>query len=268
LRWLVIPFAVACLILTLAFASVPSVFCIVDNNYQEHNPWVLFEDNTDFWSAQGIGEGSGVISASISPSAIAKSGASSLQVNVTPGSYLYFEVGHNFQTTQDWSPYERVCFWFYGTNSGKNIQLAIAAPDSLNQLSALFNDSFTGWGHIIIPLSSLISRGNPNLSSIQEVGFFFFNAPFTFYLDRFVLDKSSSTTPLEPTGSAQTTIPNSSGSTSPTTIPSLPMISPTATDLFSSSIPTWLSWTSFLVIAVIVVIALAYFILSRDKDQD
>jgi hypothetical protein len=288
LKWLKIPFiVVVLLILAVALAPKP-ILGAIDNNYQENNPLVLFDDNADFWTAQGIGSGR-VMMASASASTNAKTGASSLQIIGAAGSYSYVEIGHYFPTTQNWASYERVCFWFYGTNSSQNIELAFAAPDSSNQLMAFFNDNFTGWGHMIIPFDSFIRVNSPSISSIREVGFFFSNAPFTFYFDRFVLDTSSSATPIPtqinqntpasttpgtntpsgPTSSSQTIVPNNSGSSSPTEIlPAISFLSPSITDLFSGSFPTWLTWASVLVVAVIVVISFAYFILSRNSDED
>jgi hypothetical protein len=216
----------------------------IDDSYQEKAPLVLYDDNTDFWLAKGGSEGN--IGVSIAASTLTvKNGASSLLVGVTTGQYMYMQVGHDYGSGQDWSAYENLCFWFYGSNSSITVEVALAAPDNSNQYWVMFQDNFTGWARLVFPLLSMEKIGTPNLSNVRIIAFFFFSAPSNFYIDRLILDASSN---------PQTT----SSATSPTTSPALtPILSPTST---TTSAPSdWFSenwrWIALLVaIGVIVVV--------------
>ncbi len=114
----------------------------VENDYQENTPLVLFDDNVSFWSVGGYG--SGTVGASVTVSTTTKdAGNSSLQINLNNGHYYYVEVGHDFHGTNDWSMYDRLCFYFYGSNSSNLVEVALAAPDSANQYMLTFTvDAF------------------------------------------------------------------------------------------------------------------------------
>lgn len=194
--WLLLTFIM--LTLTLAIITCPAV-SEANNNYQEINPITLYEDNNNFWTATGVGNGTLGITA-IPANDVKQTGNQSLQINIINGIYSYVEVGHNFGSTQNWTSYENLAFWFWGTNSSDTVEISIAAPDSNNQFWITFTDNFTGWTNIVTPLAAMAKIGNPSLTNVTQIGFFFFNIQ-AFYLDHVILDD---TDPLAP----QTTQPD------------------------------------------------------------
>ncbi len=229
-------------VFALAFLSVFTIFFFVgaahsaiDNSYQENNPTVLYDDNSGFWSSGGYGNGSVGVSTA-SSTAVVESGNQSLQVNLMEGNYAFFEVGHVFGSAQNWDMFSNLCFWFYGSNSGETVEVALAAPDSYNQFWVTFLDNFTGWSHFVQPLNSMNTFGNASLSNITQLGFFFFNGSATFYIDRVILDIASAVPTVSPSSS-----PSSSPTPTVTPFPTAnqtPTPSPSFSPEPASAVPT------------------------------
>ncbi len=210
-------------------------FSQIDNSYVENSPLVLFDDNFGFWGSGGYGSGSVGITILPSTSPV-QNGSSSLLMNVTAGNYAYVEVGHDFGPNQNWSRYDYLCFWFYGSNSSSTVEVALRAPNNGDQFWMTFMDNSTGWVHFVLDLQSLHTFGNPSLSTVNEIGFFFFNAPETFYVDRVILDSapssSSSPSPSPTFSPSPTTSPTASPAPTPAETPSptaSPSLTPTST---------------------------------------
>lgn len=219
----------------LLFACVLSPTLGAVDDYQEKNPLVLYDDNEDFWSVGGYGSGN--VGATLATStATRESGASSLQINLNVGSYYYVEVGHDFHANNDWSMYETIGFWFYGSNSSNLIEVALAAPTSASQFMLTFNDNFTGWQHMVFPLNSFVSIGGASLSNVREIGFFFFDVPQTFYVDRLILDTSQTLPSPSPTPT--TTVVPTSASTESSSTPTITPDSTSTSTLNPSQSPT------------------------------
>ncbi|MBN2005402.1 MAG: family 16 glycosylhydrolase, partial [Anaerolineae bacterium] len=74
--------------------------------------------------------------------------------------------------SQDWSTYTGVTFWFYGANSGGNVNFDIfdnrtTNGDSCERWTTIFPDDFSGWKFFQIPFSSFTRKdwqpgGAPN----------------------------------------------------------------------------------------------------------
>jgi hypothetical protein len=217
---------VSLLVFVITLFSLP-VLATVDTNYQENTPLILFDDNVNFWSVGGYGNG--IVGASVAASTVTKeTGNSSAQINLNTGHYYYVEVGHDFHATNDWSMYDRLCFWFYGSNSSNLIEVALAAPDSANQYMLTFTDDFSGWVHLVFPFETFLSMGNARLSTITEIGFFFFDAPQTFYVDHLILDTSQA----QPTPTITPFITDL-----PSLTPTAPMLTPTPVVTAFPSLP-------------------------------
>jgi len=92
---------------------------------------------------------------------------------------------------QDWSRYDGLRFWFYGTNSGKQIQIEIFdnrqlenTGDSAERYYQRFTDNFSGWQQISLPFAFFQRRtdfqpgGAPaDGLNLTEVSGYAFNMP-------------------------------------------------------------------------------------------
>ena len=115
---------------------------------------------------------------------------------------------------QDWSRYDGLRFWFYGTNSGKPIQVEIFdnrqlenTGDSAERYYQRFTDDFTGWQQISLPFAFFQRRsdyqpgGAPNDGlNLTDVSGFAFNLPSVasttiYYVDQIELYGDLSTHP-------------------------------------------------------------------------
>ncbi|GIG22129.1 hypothetical protein Cch01nite_28530 [Cellulomonas chitinilytica] len=96
----------------------------------------------------------------------------------------------NMWTSQDWSRYEGLSFWLYGTNTGTQLFVDIldnrtagSTTDDAGRYSYGFTDDFTGWHYYDIPFSSFsrkeIGNGAPadGLTLTQVNGWAFGAAP-------------------------------------------------------------------------------------------
>lgn len=60
---------------------------------------------------------------------------------------------------QDWSSYDGVSFWHYGTNSGETVQFEIMdnrsdnSIDTAERFDTIFTDDFNGWQKVVIPFA-------------------------------------------------------------------------------------------------------------------
>ena len=223
----------AVLFLLICVFSAPFVGAVIGqtvNKYGEPDPLVLYEDNFSFWSYGGYANGTVGVSIAASTSNT-QSGNSSLQIKVSPGQYAYIEVGHDFRTSQNWSSYSYLSFWFLGSNSNNTVEVALRAPTNGDQFFETFLDNSAAWKHFELSLGSMHTIGNANLSAVNEIGFFFFSAPGTFYVDSVLLETS-----LSPSHSP---VPSGESSphptASPASSPSAPTQSPESTPRFTQT---------------------------------
>jgi len=66
--------------------------------------------------------------------------------------------------SQDWSPYAGIGFWFYGANSGGEVNFDIfdnrtTTGDSCERFTYIFTDNFTGWRYFQIPFADFARKG-------------------------------------------------------------------------------------------------------------
>jgi beta-glucosidase len=79
--------------------------------------------------------------------------------------YNVFSYGgffHDFSSSQDWSSFEGMRFWFFGENSGKTYQFEIkdggTGPAASELWEVFFVDDFTGWRQLAFPFSEFVIR--------------------------------------------------------------------------------------------------------------
>jgi hypothetical protein len=67
--------------------------------------------------------------------------------------------GRDLVPPQDWSAYDGLAFWFYGTDSGTTFELILSDnksdpnADTAERFHATFTDDFAGWQHVSLPWS-------------------------------------------------------------------------------------------------------------------
>jgi cell division septation protein DedD len=195
---------------------------------------VLFDDQgTSYWSVYTGGNGN--LSASIAnETTTVLSGQSSLKGVISPGQHQTVGFYHRFNETQDFSAFNSICFWLYGSNSGAWVTFALL-DSSNNNIAKLINDNFTGWYFFVLDLKNFEFRSSDSftLSRVYLIEFAFSSpAPNQIYVDQLSLrtDVPQETSAPSPTASSTpTTAPTPSISpTSPTPHPS-PSTTPTAT---------------------------------------
>jgi hypothetical protein len=191
-------------LVVLFFLSFSLFLAYTYEHAQPATSTVLYDGNFSYWTAGGGGSGSLGVSISSSTSTV-ESGTSSLQINLTSGSYGEIEVGHDYSASpQNWSRYTYLSFYIYGLNSSNNIVVGLRAPDQNDCIDYVFQDNFLGWRQINFPfhanatavqgtLPETLAFGKPNLSDITEVGWFFSYEPYVYYIDNVTLNGNSST---------------------------------------------------------------------------
>ena len=141
-----------------------------------------------------------------------------IQVDADVASYAGFI--HGFQNTavngwvtQDWSRYEGLAFWFYGTNSNSELFIDLldnrassANSDSAERFTVTFRDNVAGWQQLRFPFADFVRKdignGAPNdgltLSEMHgwAFGMLATGAPRTFYLDQVSLYGQAGVQPL------------------------------------------------------------------------
>ena len=243
----------------------------------------LYDDNFSYWSAGGGGSGSLGVSISSSTSTV-ESGTSSLQIILASGSYSEIEVGHDYDASpQNWSMYAYLSFYIYGLNSSNSITVGLRASDQNNCIDYIFQDNFLGWHQISFPIQAntttgegilpeTIVIGTPNLSDITEIGFFFLNEPYIYYIDNVTLNGNPSVS--SPTSSSTPSSTSTSSPTSSSTPSSTSTSLTTPSGLFfpfqpnaTISIPLTFLLSATVIIAVIIIAVLILVIRRKSRNK-
>jgi beta-glucanase (GH16 family) len=85
-------------------------------------------------------------------------------------SHAFENAGVSEWVSQDWSTYEGLSLWLYGSNTGGNFRLdlfdnrAASGPyadvDSAERFFYTIPDTFTGWQHLMIPFTDFVRRSD------------------------------------------------------------------------------------------------------------
>ena len=138
----------------------------VDNDAEGSNFVTVVDDTqTVFWTGLAFGNGSvGTPTLSNDPSEKTK-GIDSLRMNVESGNKSYWVITHNFSPPANWSDKDFLSLNWYGTDSGK--KFSILAWDSPNYFSYSFQDNWSGWKQLVIPLMKFQKSGTPSWANIN-----------------------------------------------------------------------------------------------------
>lgn len=162
---------------------------------EEINPNVLYEDDETYWNSIEWSAGGTLGAPTLSEeTSIVEKGNSALKIVPNTGSYSWVGFYHDYSPNEDWSSYNFLSFYWYGSNSGLTIYIQINAPDPSNKFTITFVDSFTGWKRILMPFKLFTETGSPDWSTVARLLFYWgpsYN-PGTLYLDRTLIDVDDS----------------------------------------------------------------------------
>ena len=94
--------------------------------------------------------------------------------------------GAGLSPVQNWSDYDALSFWFYGSNSGDIHEVEIQTATAGNR-RAIFADDFTGWRQIILPFHTFGAGGAYDVSQVTNWVFVLDGANSSFSLDNLQL---------------------------------------------------------------------------------
>lgn len=178
------------------------------DGFDDGLPFGLDGDGVPLGFVEFAGVGTATISTTDAPPAAvpgAAAGNRVLQLDVDTPDFGGFV--HNFEnpavdtwTPRDWSSFNQISFWLYGSNSGTGLFFDLldnrnpgSTSDDAERWSSFFVDDFSGWKRVDIAFASLtrkeIGNGAPDdgLGLTQVHGWAFgtldSNGPQTFYLD-------------------------------------------------------------------------------------
>ena len=161
---------------------------------QEIAPTKIYDDG-EFWTTYlGLGKGNVGNVSIVQDVSTVRSGNSSTKITIEPGSRQNSGVYHNFNTT-DWSSAKRISVYVYGSGTNANVSLVLfsGAETAADVIIWEIADNFTEWKKLTFDFSSPTRIGsNFNITDIKKM-YVWFDAPGTWYVDRFALDVSGPT---------------------------------------------------------------------------
>ncbi|MEW5760982.1 MAG: LamG-like jellyroll fold domain-containing protein, partial [Candidatus Thermoplasmatota archaeon] len=167
----------------------------LDNDLEETSPSALCDDGCagTFWTPETsntYGTGSDAGNPTLSDdTTIVNKGTNSTKIVGNTGTANSGGVKHIYASNQDWSNYEFIAFYLYGSNTGQNIFIVISAPDWDNRSRYTIVDNFSGWKRFVIPLKKFSTdAGSPSLSTVGAIYILFDSPSGTWYLDRTLID--------------------------------------------------------------------------------
>lgn len=150
----------------------------------------LFDDEQakdGFWKIENSGLGN--LSISIDNSyEVKESGNSSLKIMTAEGQYDYVGLRYPLAEQENFSKYEYLILWAYGSNSGRAFYVTFRSGNPENYFTFQEVDNFEGWKPLIIPLSAFAKGDNASWLDVTEMVIQFFGSSWssgpTLYLDQ------------------------------------------------------------------------------------
>ncbi len=133
------------------YPSKQPVFIDVDPS-----PTVIFPTNqSTFWEVTALDEGKGSIGLPVlSEDSVEACGNRRLMISVGSGTYSRWQIKHSFNVSQDWSQYDYLGFYWFGTNTSATLSLgANSQLSGYNYQRYDFVDNWIGWKLLVAPLN-------------------------------------------------------------------------------------------------------------------
>jgi ubiquinone/menaquinone biosynthesis C-methylase UbiE len=126
-----------------------------------------------FWKVQNDGSGEYQLKIS-AETAIVKGGNESLYVERMPGQYSTSYIYSDFNPSANWSGYDYLELWFYGNNTGGEMELWLRSGNNWDKRSFYkWSDVWVGWKRITFRFQNPTytgSAGAVDLSNIDMIG--------------------------------------------------------------------------------------------------
>lgn len=127
----------------------------------------IFDGQLNFWNATAWGNGTigtPVLSSMISTQ---KGVTRYLQVSVSSGNAANWGLYHIYDQPADWSTAKYISFWWCGNSSGGKFTIYAHLPTANDVAIATIKDDWSGWAHVVIPLSSFNTYGNSTWATVK-----------------------------------------------------------------------------------------------------
>jgi hypothetical protein len=118
-------------------------------------------------------------------------GNNSLGINLI--SKQWTSLNHIFPSSQDWSSFARLSFWFYGANTSLPILFTFHTINNKSWVDYFYMkliDGFIGWKFFTVSLNQFTEQGNPSWSKIDKFEIGFEGSTAKYYLDQIRLEGS------------------------------------------------------------------------------
>jgi len=140
----------------------------MDEEDREVDPIVIVgEDFDTFWNPYSTSPGGSVGTPTIEN--VTVENTSYLKLTPTIGTNKYAGIIHQYSVHPDWSTKSRMCLKWYGSNTGKSIDVLVTNTNENNNFIATFNDNFIGEKIISIPFTSFVQKGTPVWSDVNRL---------------------------------------------------------------------------------------------------
>lgn len=129
---------------------------------------ILYDDDESFWGTADFGTGN-IATKITEETGIVNEGSSSLRINVSSGSNALWAVRHSYGLNQNWSNFEAITIYWYGTNSSNSVRIRIHTSDGQHYFFSDFTDNSSGWTQITKSFEEFARIGSPDWSNIKEI---------------------------------------------------------------------------------------------------
>lgn len=129
---------------------------------------VLLDEDFENWTCGGLGVGSISAPCLTLNRSIGTSKNQSIQIDVTSGTYGYWQIKKDFTTDVDFSSFDFISFDWYGLGNNQKYVIQYHSTPLSNYWYS-FTDSWNGWKTVTIPLR--IPDGSYNLTGVSFVKF-------------------------------------------------------------------------------------------------
>lgn len=158
---------------------------------------IIDDSQSAFWVANEWGSGSCAVPTLSDETTIKVKGADSLKMVCNAGASQYWRIMHTYGSYQNWTGYDFLVFYLYGSNTGFSFYVRITTGNETPYYTIQLVENWSGWKRIIIPFAAMTQVNSPNITQVKSI--YYWNSANgggssspstgTIYLDRMVLMK-------------------------------------------------------------------------------